>query len=69
MKSQDKVDGLELGADDYVVKPIALREFIARVRATMRRRAIPSARPPSVLYRGPSRSNWKARKRKWAPGI
>lgn len=52
-EEQDKVDGLELGADDYVVKPIALREFIARVRATMRRRAIPSARPPSVLYRGP----------------
>lgn len=51
-EEQDKIDGLELGADDYIVKPFALREFIARVRATMRRRSIPSARPPSVLYRG-----------------
>lgn len=52
-EEQDKIDGLELGADDYIVKPFALREFVARVRATMRRRSIPSARPPSVLYRGP----------------
>lgn len=51
-EEQDKIDGLELGADDYIVKPFALREFIARVRATMRRRAIPSARPPAIIYRG-----------------
>jgi len=54
-EEQDKIDGLELGADDYVVKPFALRELLARVRATVRRRAIPSARPPAVLYRGPLR--------------
>ena len=52
-EEQDKVDGLELGADDYVVKPFALRELLARVRAAVRRRAVPSARPPAVLYRGP----------------
>ena len=51
-EEQDKVDGLELGADDYVVKPFALRELLARVRAVARRRAVPAARPPSVLYRG-----------------
>ena len=51
-EEQDKVDGLELGADDYVVKPFALRELLARVRAVARRRNVPSARPPSVLYRG-----------------
>jgi DNA-binding response OmpR family regulator len=51
-QEQDKVDGLELGADDYVVKPFALRELLARVRAAVRRRAIPAVRPPSVLYRG-----------------
>ena len=51
-EEQDKIDGLELGADDYIVKPFALREFVARVRATMRRRSIPTARPPAVLYRG-----------------
>jgi DNA-binding response OmpR family regulator len=33
----DKVIGLELGADDYVVKPFALRELIARIRAVTRR--------------------------------
>lgn len=52
-EQQDKVDGLELGADDYVVKPFALAELLARVRASIRRRAVPAARPPTVLYRGP----------------
>ncbi|MEJ2264609.1 MAG: response regulator transcription factor [Anaerolineales bacterium] len=33
----DKVLGLELGADDYVVKPFDLRELIARIRALLRR--------------------------------
>src|SRR5581483_395329 len=33
----DRVVGLELGADDYVVKPFALRELIARIRAVVRR--------------------------------
>ncbi|HEY7033537.1 MAG TPA: response regulator transcription factor [Thermomicrobiales bacterium] len=52
---EDKIDGLELGADDYVVKPFALRELLARVRAAVRRRAVPAARPPAVLFRGPLR--------------
>ncbi len=33
----DKVVGLELGADDYVVKPFSARELLARVRAVLRR--------------------------------
>ena len=33
----DRVVGLELGADDYVVKPFGLRELIARIRAVARR--------------------------------
>jgi two-component system alkaline phosphatase synthesis response regulator PhoP len=33
----DKVLGLELGADDYITKPFGIREFIARVKALMRR--------------------------------
>lgn len=33
----DKVVGLELGADDYVVKPYGLRELISRIRALIRR--------------------------------
>src|ERR1700749_3347348 len=32
----DPVVGLELGADDYIVKPYSLREFLARVRAVLR---------------------------------
>jgi two-component system catabolic regulation response regulator CreB len=37
----DRVLGLELGADDYVVKPFSPRELVARVRARLRRRAQP----------------------------
>ncbi|SRR5579875_3399972 len=33
----DRVTGLEVGADDYLPKPFAMREFIARVRALLRR--------------------------------
>lgn len=48
----DRVDGLELGADDYVVKPFALRELLARVRTLILRRTNPGIRPPSVIVRG-----------------
>ena len=41
----DRVVGLELGADDYVVKPFSAREVIARVRAVLRRTAAPAAGP------------------------
>jgi len=33
----DRVDGLELGADDYIVKPFSVRELVSRVRANLRR--------------------------------
>jgi DNA-binding response OmpR family regulator len=39
----DRVSGLEMGADDYVVKPFSPRELVARVRSVMRR----SAKTPS----------------------
>jgi two-component system response regulator MprA len=35
---QDRVKGLDLGADDYLVKPFALEELMARIRALLRRR-------------------------------
>lgn len=37
LEEQEKVLGLELGADDYVTKPFSLRELTARVRAVLRR--------------------------------
>jgi DNA-binding response OmpR family regulator len=36
-EESDKVNGLESGADDYLTKPFGIREFIARVRALLRR--------------------------------
>jgi len=39
----DRVDGLNLGADDYIVKPFELRELIARCRALIRRTGAPVA--------------------------
>lgn len=46
----DRVLGLELGADDYIVKPFGLRELVARVRAVGRRaRSLETARPVIVL--------------------
>ncbi|MEX0664617.1 MAG: response regulator transcription factor [Acidimicrobiia bacterium] len=47
----DRVVGLELGADDYVVKPFGLRELVARIRAVARRSSVPAALPsmPSRL--------------------
>ena len=47
----DRLIGLELGADDYIVKPFSPREVVARVRAVLRRAgaaAAPSARRVSV---------------------
>jgi len=41
----DRVLGLELGADDYVVKPFSPRELVARVRARLRRRDPATPRP------------------------
>jgi two-component system OmpR family response regulator len=36
----DRVVGLELGADDYIIKPFGLRELLARIRAVLRRREV-----------------------------
>lgn len=36
----DRVRGLELGADDYIVKPFSFRELLARIRAALRRREL-----------------------------
>jgi DNA-binding response OmpR family regulator len=54
----DRVLGLEVGADDYVVKPFSIRELVARVRAMLRRVALDSAAAapagePSAIVHGP----------------
>jgi two-component system, OmpR family, response regulator len=42
----DRVVGLEMGADDYLVKPFGPRELLARVRAVLRRGVAPILKPP-----------------------
>jgi DNA-binding response OmpR family regulator len=48
----DRVSGLTLGADDYVVKPFSPRELIARVKAILRRTAKVAAPAPRTLAHG-----------------
>ncbi len=53
----DRVLGLELGADDYVVKPFSFRELLARIRANLRRVALdrhdPAGQPSDRIALGP----------------
>jgi len=49
MEENDKVLGLELGADDYITKPFSLRELTARVHAVLRR--IEKQRPGQSILR------------------
>jgi DNA-binding response OmpR family regulator len=48
----DRVLGLELGADDYVVKPFSPRELVARVRSVLRRAAPPIASTEVLEFDG-----------------
>jgi DNA-binding response OmpR family regulator len=47
----DRVSGLELGADDYVTKPFSLRELTARVRGALRR-VTTGGEPTAFIYQG-----------------
>ena len=48
-ETTDKVSGLEMGADDYIVKPLEMPEVIARVRAVFRRMA-PDDAPEKLTF-------------------
>jgi two-component system phosphate regulon response regulator PhoB len=50
-EEEDKIRGLEAGADDYVTKPFSPKELIARVKAVIRR-VTPTASENAVEYRG-----------------
>jgi two-component system response regulator RegX3 len=62
----ERVVGLELGADDYVVKPFSGAELIARMRAVLRRAQPPRERPAEARI-GPVRLDAAAR-RVWLDG-
>ena len=49
----DRILGLDIGSDDYIVKPFSPGEVMARIRAVMRR--VPT---PCLLYTSPSRSSF-----------
>jgi two-component system, OmpR family, phosphate regulon response regulator PhoB len=49
----DRIKGLSLGADDYLVKPFSPQELVLRVRAVLRRLGSPAVAPGSVFIAGP----------------
>lgn len=61
----DRILGLQLGADDYVIKPYGLRELLARIAAVARRSCAAAPGPPvvreDVLALGPLRVELRAR--------
>ena len=56
----DRVIGLELGADDYLGKPFAIRELLARAKALLRRGALRES-APRVLQLGAAKVDFEAR--------
>ena len=49
-ETYDKVLGLELGADDYIVKPFDAKEVMARIKAVLRRCAPPRRQESKGVY-------------------
>ncbi|MEZ5141609.1 MAG: response regulator transcription factor [Acidimicrobiales bacterium] len=58
----DRVLGLELGADDYLVKPFGFRELVARMRAVLRRAGRSATDTAEVLVHGPIEVDTRTRR-------
>jgi len=52
---EEKIEGLEVGADDYVTKPFSSKELVARVRAVLRRTELRDERPEPAFQ---SKKTW-----------
>ena len=61
----DKVVGLELGADDYVVKPFSTRELIARIKSVLRRAQASEVRSETTLQKGQLSMNLDKHEASW----
>jgi len=48
----DKVSGLDAGADDYITKPFAIEELLARIRTALKRRTVIEKRDTDIISRG-----------------
>ena len=46
----DRIQGLEMGADDYIVKPFEMKELIARINAVLRRTEIPNDTSKRLVF-------------------
>ena len=49
-ETEDKVSGLEMGADDYIVKPFEMKELMARINAVLRRSEIPDDTKKKLVF-------------------
>ncbi len=61
----DRVVGLELGADDYVVKPFSTRELIARIKSVLRRAQAAEIRDETTLQKGSLSMNLDKHEAQW----
>ena len=63
----DRIAGLEMGADDYVVKPFSPQELVSRVRAVLRRTGREQGEPPPTQKLDVRRSRSSIRPDAWSP--